>query len=221
MRLKRTNINNTPYLGVSSFCSKDFCIVPTNILKKEEKILNDFLNTKIIKTSINQSSLIGVYTIGINNKLVIGDNSITSKEMDVLEKEGINVKIIKDYNALGNLLAINSNYGIASPLLSDSTVKEISKFLNVNIEKKKCVGMDISGSSIFVNDNLFIVNPNIEKKEYNYLSKKFKVPGIASTLNYGNSFVGNDAIGNDNALLLGSLTSNVELRTIDSLIVDL
>ena len=222
MKLKKTTINNNPYLGINSFATEEFCLVPTNVLKKEEKLLNEyFKDTKIIKTSINQSPLLGVFTIGVKDKLVIGSDDLIQSEIDLLEKEKIKVKIIDDYNALGNLISVNSNYGFAADFLKDKTIKEISSFLNIEIEKKKIAGIDLIGSSIYVNDNLFLVNPNISEEEFDYISKKFKVEGIPTTLNYGGSFVGNDAVGNNEVLFVGNNTSNAELLRVDDLIVDL
>ncbi len=217
MRLIKSFICSSPYLGVNSICTDDFCLVPHNILPKEEKIISNVLNTKIIKLEINQSPLIGVYLKCVKNKIVVGEDSIYPKELEILEKEGIKVKLIKDYNALGNLLAINSKYGIASPLLSKESVKEISKFFNVPVEAKTCVGLDLPGSSLYVNDNFFLVNPSIKKTEFGELKTKFGVIGIATTLNYGDSFVGNDLISNKNAIVVGSLTSNIELMKVDEI----
>ncbi|MCK9292777.1 MAG: translation initiation factor IF-6 [archaeon] len=221
MRIKKARINNSPYLGVNSYCNDEVCLVPNNIFPKEEKIFKEYLDAKVVKININQSPLLGVYAIGIKYKLVIGAESISNYELKILEKEGFKLKFVTDYNALGNLIALNSNYGIASPLLSDTTIKEISKFLKVPIEKKQCVELDLPGSSVYVNDSLFLVNPSISEKEYKYLQKKFKVPGIATTLNYGGSFVGNDVVGNSKGLLVGANTSNIELQKVDSLVVEL
>jgi len=220
MRLTKSLICSSPYLGVNSICTDDFCLVPHNILPKEEKIISGFVNTKIIKMEINQSPLIGVYLKCVNNKIVVGEDSIHPKELEILEKEGIKVKLIKDYNALGNLLAINSKYGIASPLLSKESVKEISKFFKVPVEAKTCVGLDLPGSSLYVNDKFFLVNPNIKKDEFAELTKKFGVIGKATTLNYGDSFVGNDLISNKHSIIVGSLTSNIELMKVDEIALE-
>ena len=220
MRLTKSLICNSPYLGVNSICTDDFCLVPHNILPKEEKILSSFLNTKIIKMEINQSPLIGVYLKCVNNKVVVGSDSIHPKELEILEKEGIKVKLIEDYNALGNLLAINSKYGLASPLLSKESVKEISRFFGVPVDAKTCAGLDLPGSSLYVNDKFFLVNPNIKKIEFLDLEKKFGVMGRASTLNYGDAFVGNDLISNTNAIIVGSLTSNIELMKVDEIALE-
>lgn len=221
MKLKKTNLSNSPYLGIYSYTNDDFCLVPNTIDSKEEKILEEMLDAKIIKTTINQSSLLGVYLVGLGNKLIVNEDSIRSSELEFLEKEGFNVKLIKDYNALGNLISVNKNYGFASTLLSEETVKDISKFLNIEIERRNCVGIDLPGSSIYSNDNLFLVNPNISDDDFKYLENKFKVPGVATTINYGGSFVGNDVIGNKNALLVGINTSNIELMAVDNIIVDM
>jgi len=146
---------------------------------------------------------------------------LSEKEINVLEKEGIKLKFVNDYNALGNLISVNKNYGFASELLKDKTIQEINKFLKIEIEKKACVDVDVPGSAIYVNDSLFLVNPNIKKKEYDYIKQKFGVKGIPITLNYGDVFVGNDCIGNSKALLVGQTTSNIEMVKVDELVVDL
>jgi translation initiation factor 6 len=220
MRLSRTKINNTPYLGVYSVCTDDFCIVPNNILKKEEAVLEKFLQTKIIKTSINDSPLIGVYLLAHGNKVVACKNSIKKYEIDLLEKNGIEVKLIKEeHNALGNLVSLNSNYGFASPILSDKTVSEISSFFDIKIEKKELLSLDILGSILYANDYLFIVNPTIDEKDFLAIKKKLKVEGIATTLNYGGLFVGNDVIANKNAVLVGANTSNIEIMKVDDVVL--
>jgi putative translation initiation factor eIF-6 len=221
MYLKKATIYKSPFLGVYSYCSDDFCIVPKTILNKEYKILNKYLDTKIITTQINDSSLIGVYLTGNKNKLIVQKESIKSNELELLEKEGIKVKLIEDYNAVGNLFSINSNYGIVSPLIKKENVKLVSKFLNIDLEQKTFCNLDVPGSSLYVNDHLFLVNPNIKKKEYDKLQKNFKVIGTPTTLNYGDVFVGNDIIANKNVIFVGSTTSNIEIRKVDDVVLEL
>jgi len=221
MKLTKASIFNSPFLGVYSFCTDDYCLVPNTILSKEQKLFEEYTKAKMIKTHISQSTLIGVFLAGIKDRIVVCKDAIYSSEIEVIEKEGIKILLIDDYNAIGNLIAVNSHYGIASPMLDGKTVKDIGKFLNIEIEQRLVGGLEIPGSSIYVNDDLFIVNPNVSQKEFDYLRKMFKVKGIGTTLNYGDAFVGNDAVGNRNALLVGSATSNIELMKTDELIVEL
>jgi len=220
MNLGKAKINNVPYLGVYSVCTDNFCLVPNNILKKEEVVLEKYLKTKIIKMAISDSPLIGVYLLAHKDKIMVCKNSIKQNEIDILEKEGIKVKLIKEeYNALGNLVSFNSNYGFASELLSEKTVNEISSFFDIDVERKTLLSMDILGSSLYVNDSLFMVNPNVSEKDFNYFKKKLKVEGVATTLNYGDLFVGNDVIANKNAVLVGDATSNIELMKVDDVVL--
>lgn len=220
MKLLKTKINNTPFLGVYAVCTDEFCIVPTNIQEKEEKFISKHLNAKILKTSINDSPLIGVYLLALKNKVIVCENVIKPKELEFLKKNGLEVKLIKEeYNALGNLISVNSNYGFASPILSDQTISEISSFFNVPIEKKSFLSFDILGSILYVNDYFFIVNPNIKEKDFEFLKNKFKVQGIASTLNYGDLFVGNDIIANKDVVFVGENTSNIELMKVDNIVL--
>ena len=221
MKLSRATIYNSPFLGVYAYCSKDFCIVPDAILDKEAKILENILDTKILRTSVNGCSLVGVYLAGLNNKVVVEKNSIKSRELEFLEKENIKVKLVDDYNALGNLLSLNSNFGIASPLLKKETVKDLSNFFKIDIDQKSLSDMELPGSCLHVNDNLFVVSPSISDAEFDYISKKFKVPGVATTLNYGDVFVANDIISNSNGILIGNSSSNIEILKVDGLVLDL
>lgn len=222
MKLDRSTIYNSPFLNIYSYCTEKICLVPHSILAKEEKKIEEILNVKVIKASINRSGLLGVYLSGINEKIVVDKKSIHADELEHLEKEGLKVKTIADdNNAFGNLLAINSNYGIASPLLLPETFSEFRKFFNIEIEQKSFAGFDLPGSSIFVSDSMFLINPRIDIKEFNYFEKKFKVPGKATTANYGDVFVGNDIMGNNSGTLVGETTSNIEMTKIDELVVDL
>jgi translation initiation factor 6 (eIF-6) len=178
------------------------------------------LDVKVIKTEINQSPLIGVFLKCLKNKVVVGEDSIYPRELELLEKEGLKVKLIGDYNAIGNLITLNSKFGIASPLLKKETIKEISKFFNVTFETRLCAGIELPGSNLYANDNFFIVNPNIKKSEFEYYKKKFETPAVPTTLNYGDASVGNDLIANKNAVIVGSSTSNIELMKIDSIVVE-
>lgn len=221
MKIGKATIYKSPFLGVYSFCTDDYCIVPNTILKKEEKFLEKYLDVKMIKTQINESSLVGVFLCGSGNKLVVQKESIYSKELEILEKEGLKVKLVDDYNALGNLISNNSTYGVASPLLKEETIQDISKYLNIKIDQKAISNLDVPGSCLFVNDNLFLINPNIKETEFEELEKKYNVKGASTTLNYGDVFVGNDVVGNKNSILVGNSTSNIEIRKVDDLILDL
>lgn len=222
MKFDRSTIYNSSFLNIYSYCTEKICIVPNSILPKEEKKIEEILDVKVIKCHINRSSLIGVYLSGAGNKIVVEKNSIYPEEIETLEKEGLKIKTLSNPdNAFGNLLAINSNYGFASPLILPEVVKDIQKFFNIPIEQKACAGLDLPGSSIYVNDYLFLINPRVELKEFNYIKKMFKVPGLAITTNYGDVFVGNDAVGNKNGLLVGQTTSNIEMTKIDDLVLDI
>lgn len=220
MKLNKGTICNSSFLGVYSFTTEDYCIVPNNILKKEEEFLKKTLKTKIIKTTVNQSSLIGVYLAGIKDKIIVDKDSITEKEINTLEKEGIKIKTVSDYNALGNLIAINSNHAIVSVLLKKNTILTISKYFNVTTKQEAIAGTDVPGSALYVNNSLFVVNPNIQEKDFKNYAKSFKVPGKAQTLNYGDMFVGNDILGNNFATIVGQTTSTAELVKLDELIVE-
>ncbi len=220
MKLIKSTILKSPYLGVYSFLNDDFCILPSTILQKEEAIFKKNINAKIIKTTINDSSLIGIYLTGVKNKLIVNEDSITPKELNILEKEGVKIEFVNDYNALGNIFAINKNIGVSSSFVKAETISKVNKFLKIDVIPKKIGTLDLPGANVYVNDYFFIANPRIKENEFKFLKDNFKVDGTSTTLNYGDSFIGKDVISNKDVLFVGNNTSNIELMKIDDMILD-
>ena len=113
--------------------------------------------------------------------------------------------------AIGNLLKVTEKGGIASRVLSEKQVDSIEKFLNIKLRITQVARLDVVGSAVVANNNGFLVHPDVTKEEFELLKKAFKAEGVAVTLNYGDKFIGNDAITNTKALLVGDKTTAFEL----------
>ncbi len=214
MNIDSGTIKSSPFVGVLGLVTNDFGFFPKTSLKKETKGLEDFFKIKIITGSLAQSSLIGVLAVGLNFKIAVSD-LVQESEKKMMEKNGLEVFQVEKVSALGNLLALNQNGGIASELISKETVKELENFFNIKILRKNIAQNELNGSSIVSTSKGFVVNPLASEKELKLLKKTFKVEGNTATSNYGDKFVSNGVLANKNAALIGSLTSNIELGKID------
>ncbi|PIN85390.1 MAG: hypothetical protein COV47_02530, partial [Candidatus Diapherotrites archaeon CG11_big_fil_rev_8_21_14_0_20_37_9] len=127
MNFSRGTMRSSPYVGIFSEVSDSAALIPHAILPKEQKAVENTFECKIIKTSIGSTSLIGILSKLLGEKLLVSE-IVTKEEIKHLEKNGLEVMTMDGFSSIGNLLALNKNGGIASTLLSKEEVKAIEGF---------------------------------------------------------------------------------------------
>ncbi|MAG18318.1 MAG: translation initiation factor IF-6 [Candidatus Diapherotrites archaeon] len=214
LNFERVNLRSSPYVGIFGIATDEFVLVPNSVLPKELKKIETELEVKSIKANLGGTSLLGILATGFDNKLVV--SSIVEKhEIETLEKEGFEVLQIGGYTATGNLVALNNNGGIASTLFSEKVVGELEDFFGVKFKVMNIAESDVIGACVTVTNKGFIAHPNINENDFKELEKVFGVKGEATTANYGDLFVGNSVLANSKGVIVGELTSGIELSKID------
>ncbi|MEM4662459.1 MAG: translation initiation factor IF-6 [Candidatus Diapherotrites archaeon] len=217
MKINKGTVNSSPFVGVFLVVTEKITLMPPNIMQKEELKIKKTFDTEFIKTKLADSTLLGVLCSGIDDRLVVSELALDS-EIEYLESIGIKVKRIEGATAIGNLIRANRKGGVASMVLTKKQINEIEDFLGVKFYQTKIASLDIVGSSVLASDSCFIVNPAVTPKEFEVLKKAFGVEGTAVTLNYGDKFVGNNAVMNSCGALLGDKTTTYELLRIQDVL---
>lgn len=215
MNFAKGTIRSSPYVGVFCSATDDYVLVPYSILPKELKIVEEKLDVRAVKANIGNSGLLGVLTRGFGSKFV-ASALLENEERRALESEGIEVLTIREnFTSTGNLIALNKNGGVASPLFSEQTIKDITGFFGVKFERILLAGSELAGACVTVTNKGLITNPNISEKDFKRLEALFAVKGKATTANYGDLFVANSVIANSKGAIAGDKTSGIELGRID------
>ena len=212
MDIDKITVRESPYPGVFCSVNEELALVPKDIKKKELLQLKKF-DVEIIKTKAADSILLGVLLKGVGNKFVAPE-LLSEEEEDFFSSKGIEVLQLGN-KAYGNMMALNKNGGIVSAGVEKKFFSQIQDFFGIKLKHESFSCTDLVGSSIVVTDKGFIVNPEINEKEFSMLKKLFRVNGRATTANYGDIFVGNDVIANSQQVFVGSYTSGTELMRID------
>ncbi|MCX8189684.1 MAG: translation initiation factor IF-6 [Candidatus Diapherotrites archaeon] len=213
MKIDKGTVNSSPFVGVFIVLTDTVALVPSGILPKEEAKLKNIFDVEIIKTKLSDSSLLGVLCSGMDKKFVVSELALDS-EIEQLESLGLEIKRIEGTTAIGNLIRVSKKGGIASMILTKEQLSSIEYFFGINFYQTKIASLDIVGSCTIACENGFIVNPNVKQKELEVLKKAFGTDGIGCTLNYGDKFVGNSAVMNSKAMLLGNRTTTYEILRI-------
>ncbi len=215
MNFARGTVKGSPYIGVFCTVTDDIALVPHSATQKEAGIIEKTLEVTVLRSTIGNSNLLGVLSKGIGRKFAVSALA-EEEEIRALEKCSLEIMQIKEgFTSTGNLIALNKNSGIASPLLSTKSIEGAGKFFGVKFHEMKVADNDICGASVTVTNKGFICHPNISEKDFSTLEKIFGAKGAATTANFGDMFVGNSVIANSKGVIAGANTSGIELSKID------
>ncbi len=214
MNIKTASLRGSPYVGLFCIATDEFALVPAFMEAKDVKKLEDTLNVKAIATTIADTHLLGVLGKGLGKKIAVA-STVSDEEVHFLEKHGIQVHVMDEITAIGNLLCIQKNGGIISPLIPEMERKKLSTFFGVTMHAMAVAKSELAGSCILATEKGFLAHPRTEPEEMEALDAIFKVPGMTTTANYGDPFPGNSVLANSYGIMVGEKTSGPELARID------
>ena len=208
-------IEKNSNIGLYICLNDKICLVPKNIDEKIFKRLEEITQVEVYKININNSNLLGVY-LCLSDEILLAPENIIDNEKKELEKicKKHNIKLIfvkSNINALGNTICSCDNEIILSNDFSKNEIKQIE-----NKTKKKVIILksknfpNFGGILKYYNKKIF-ASQDIEEEDFKTLKKKIK--GIG-TVNKGSGFVSSGILVNKNCLIIGSLSSPVEITNI-------
>jgi len=213
--LKRINLTGNPNLGVYISVTDDIAIVPLNLPMVMENSIKEALNVEVIRSSIAGSNLAGALSVGNSRGLIVSPY-IFEREIEVLESNGITVAKIPDkYTAVGNIIALNDSGAIATPLLSDASLKIIEKVLELKVERLSIADSNIIGSLAIVTNKGALLHPKTSSEEIELIEEIFKVPADIGTVGRGIPLVGACSIANSSGAIVAENTTGPEMARIE------
>lgn len=214
MNIKTLSLRGSPYLGVFCAVSDSIALVPTFLDKKETKRIEETMSVEVIPTTLADSHLVGAMARGLGKKFAVA-HTINGDEKKELESLGLQLHVMKEITAIGNLLCLQKNGGIISPLITMNEAQRLEQFFGIALHSKMVAKSELAGACVLATEKGFLAHPKTEPAEMEALEAIFKVPGMTTTANYGDAFVGNSILANAHGILVGERTSGPELARID------
>jgi translation initiation factor 6 len=209
MRFAKLNFHKDPNIGLFSFASDKFCLVNRFIQNKDVKLINNVLKVPVYRTSVLGTGLIGIFTSGNSQGIVISDR-IYNEEIEEMQRNFDVLVLETRHTAMGNLILANDNGCMVSNDLEKHR-KDIRDFLGVETRVGTIGGMDLVGSLAICNSKGCLVNKWVTKKEKKLIERILDVPVSPGSVNFGNPWVKSGLILNSNGFLAGDQTSGPEL----------
>lgn len=214
MSVERYNYEGNINIGFYVTTSNEQSIVPPDFNRKEE------LNTDCCETFIARTRLVGLFTAGNSNCILI-PNTITDRERSKLEESDVDFKVIDTKEtALGNQILANDKGALISKRLKGMK-EEISDALEVPVEVGKIAGIGNVGSTAIVNSKGAVIHRDASEDEAEKIMDVLELEDVdIGTVNTGSPFVGSGAAASDHIILVGEDTSGPEIGRIDRTMIN-
>lgn len=215
--MKRCDYYGNPWLGMLIKTNDSLTLIPKDSPKELEESMED-LDTKVIRTCVGESNLLGIY-VAMNNNGMILPNITTDEEVKSIKKLGMNVYHSESkYNANGNNIAVNDKGGIINPNISQAEIKKMEDVLGVELVPMRIGGYSTVGSSCVTTNRGFLANYKATEDEMKEIGSALKVSGERGTVNTGVGFVSFGVIVNSKGYISGANTTAFEMgRVVEAL----
>lgn len=217
MNVGKLSFDNNPNIGLYFRVSDKYCLVGRKLNKNEHSLVSETFNVPIIYAPVYESELTGLFCVGNSSKLLVPD-ILDEGEFKNLEKElgklGVKVgKISTRLTALGNNICVNDKVCIISGEFSKKEEEFISGFFGIPTHRRNFGPITVPGSMFLLTNKGVCFHPELEGEEFlKVFGNKFN-KGVG-TCNFGNAYVSSGAVANSNGLLIGHMTTGIEVQRI-------
>jgi translation initiation factor 6 len=207
-----SSLVGSPSIGVYSFATEKIVVVPKAVPLKIAKRMAEWLQVKLVHTSIAGSMLAGAFVCGNSNGILL-PVSVCEEELAAVKAsfEG-NVTIMETKKtAYGNLVLSNDFGAVVDSRFKEPTIKQISDTLGVEAVRAEIGGLPYVGSLAVATNKGVLAHPLLKDDERKVLENVFKVPVDVGTVNCGIPYVGTGLIANSHGAVAGSMTTGPEM----------
>lgn len=212
MAIYRYTVYKSPNIGIFVKANDSVVLVPHGFAETKTDKLVEYLQVRQVPASVAGTRLLGPMTVMNNNGILLpsiaGDDEVEAlRQATRLNVERVDSK----FTAIGNLIAVNDNGAILSPLLGGEVDQQVRDVLGVQTQSMAVGGFVQTGSMIVATNAGAGVTPKASEDEIKAISEVLQVPAEELTVNGGIPFLSSGVVANTNSVVVGSLTSGPEL----------
>jgi translation initiation factor 6 len=211
-----SSIVGSASIGVYSLATENIVIIPRMVPKEKAQEVADWLNAKLVYTSIGGSVLAGALACANSNGMLLPSYARDEELADIKTAFKGNITIMETKKtAYGNLVLANDKGAVIDPRIKTPDIKKISETLGVEVVPTEIAGLPYVGSLAVATNKGVLAHPLLKDEERRVLDDVFKVPVDVGTVNCGVPYVGTGLIANSHAAVAGSMTTGPEMFIIE------
>lgn len=199
-------------IGVYISTNADLVLVPMGFAKSKAEKLGEYLGGRYMYMSVANTRLIGSLLV-MNNKGILLPKTAFQNEYDMLKEEtNLEVGVLDSrFTALGNVICANDRGAVVSPWLSERDCQTISDVLGVETIQRKIAGFNQTGAVMVANNTGAAIHPEADEEDMEVFASLLGVKVEQSSINNGVPYVASGILANDNAVVVGTLTTGPEI----------
>ena len=213
MAIYRYTVYKSPNVGIFVKANDSIILVPHGFADTKSDKLAEYLQVKQVHASVADTRLLGPMTVMNNNGILLPSIASDDEVQALRQASQLNVeRVDSKFTAIGNLIAVNDNGALLSPLLSGGEVdRQVRDVLGVQTQSMAVGGFVQTGSMIVATNAGAGVHPKASEDEIKAVSEVLQVPAEELTVNGGIPFLSSGVVANTKSVVVGSRTSGPEL----------
>ncbi|HZY71205.1 MAG TPA: translation initiation factor IF-6 [Thermoplasmata archaeon] len=210
MPVGRASFAGSPYLGVHLRTGERAAVAPPSVPRALVRDVERLFGVPVVRTTVCETEVVGTLVAFNSHGAVVGDE-IDDGERAALERVAPVSVVRARQNALGNNVLANDLGAVVHPEFTEEQVGAIGRALKVPARRGTVAGLGTVGMAGIATNRGVVVHPKVTEPEVATLLEALQVPVHRSTANFGVPVVGACVVANSRAILIGRLTTPVEL----------
>ncbi len=174
--------------------------------------LAEALGVSIHYASIAGSRLLGPLIAMNGNGILVSRLAEDHELREIGSGTGLNVsRLNSKYTAVGNLIAANDRFALASALLDATTILQVRDVLGTEVERMTIHEYTQVGSLFVATNSGAAAYPMLDEAEVSHISGLFGVEAYPTSVNGGVPYVSSGLVANSRNAVAGNQTTGPEL----------
>ncbi|HTY90874.1 MAG TPA: translation initiation factor IF-6 [Methanocella sp.] len=213
--IRQLDFYGYPYVGIYGANTENYVVLPPDLpAHTADEVAEALGAVGIIRTLINDSSLIGSMMAGNSSGFIVSDLAL-EREVAALEKALPVARLKGKMTAAGNIILANDTAALVHPALSDRHLGVIRDTLKVDVRRGTIGGLKTVGMAGVATNKGLLVHPRATEEELSALEELFRLPVDIGTVSFGSPLVGSAILATSKGLVTGTKTSGPELGRIE------
>jgi len=211
-------VYGNPFIGIYAKTNDKIMLVGESVADRFFRY-KDLMKVEIIKTTLCDSELIGIYCALNSNGIIV--SKLTSEDeikklKEIGSEYGLVIEVLQSkFTAVGNNIVVNDYGAIVNMNLESEDIKKIKDTFNVEVDKFTIGGYQTVGAALLATNKGFIAHPFAKEEELEKIKSIMKTDGGIGTANGGVPFPSISMLANSYNFISGDKTTGYELHRIN------
>lgn len=203
-----------PNIGLYMFVNDKFCLLGKEVDSKKKKEIEGVLGVPVYNISCLSTELVGVFVAGNNEYMIIPEmyDYEVDKFKEICDKHDVNLIVLfEKINTFGNGICVGDEEILINSNYSKEFEKQLVSKTKYKVYRFGTKDYEGAGSVCTHMNGKYYLSQELEESDVKPILKK--VGGVGS-VNAGSPFVASGIVGNVNGVILGSMSSTIEIQDI-------